>query len=406
MENDEIIPEGQENSSAEKTHNTAKTKKRRKPRGFVVVLAIIASLCVLAVIITAAGIIYVKKNFNFKYNEITSEPEELGFEEVKDDEIVNIALFGIDTKDPESFKGRSDSIMILSINKTNDKIKLISVMRDSFVPIDRDEWTDLNKINAAYASGGPELAIKTLNNIFALDISEYATVNFYGMADIIDAMGGVDVQITDAEIAMVNAGVKEQCSYLGKDSGPYLISESGMQHLNGIQAVSYSRIRYVANAQGTANDYGRTDRQRYILSQLFKSVKSKSKSEYISLIKAVSPHCETSLSYTQILSLAVDVLIGSPALEESRVPFDDYIMKAPQTNAGAILYYDLNYAANIIHAFIYEDIKPEDFITQNGIEENDWYRNGYTKPKIISQEERNKQNSGSSETQSGTASAQ
>ena len=393
MEKDEfnVNVEPQEISDLPKNTEPSTKKKRKKSSGFKILLIIIAILCVLAVITTAAGVIYVKKNFNYKYNEITSEPEELGFEEVKEEKIVNIALFGIDTQTPNSFKGRSDSIMILSIDKTKKKIKLISVLRDSFVPMEGNSQLTFAKINNAYASGGPERAIKTLNGVFALDISEYATVNFYGMADIIDGMGGVEVPVTQAEVYRINLGVDEQCRKLGLNPKDYHISKSGTQRLNGIQAVSYSRIRYVANAQGVTNDYGRTDRQRYVLSQLFNSVASKSKSEYITLIKALSPHCETSLSYSEILELAVDVLIEKPTLEETRVPFTDYTMKAPKTNYGAINYYDLNFAANIIHAFIYEDVKPEDFIALNGVEKNDWYSTGYTSPKIVSHEERQKE---------------
>lgn len=390
MAKEDRFPDANISDSTEQTE-ALPNKKRRKLRGYKIVLIIIAVLALLSVVATAAGIIYVKKNFNYRYNKITDKPEELGFQDVKDDNVVNIALFGIDTRKKDSFVGRSDSIMILSINTTDNKIKLISVLRDSFVPIDGEERSEFNKINSAYAMGGPELAIRTLNNIFNLDISEYATVNFYGMADIIDAMGGIDVEVTENEVYLINGGVMEQCKYLGLDPEPYKISSSGTQHLNGIQAVSYSRIRYVANAQGTTNDYGRTDRQRYVLSQLFKKVSSRSKTEYINLIKAVSPCCETSLSYTEILSLAVDVLLDSPTFEESRVPFTDYTMKSPQTSAGSIVYYDLNFAANIIHAFIYEDIKPEDFIAANGVEKNDWYTGGYSKPVIISHEERQKQ---------------
>lgn len=390
MTNEEHSPDVN-NYDSKEPENVTQKNNRRKLRGYKIVLIIIAVLALLSVVATAAGIIYVKKNFNYRYNEITDKPEDLGFQEVKDDNIVNIALFGIDTRKKDSFVGRSDSIMILSINTTDNKIKLISVLRDSLVPIDGEERSEFNKINAAYAMGGPELAIRTLNNIFNLDISEYATVNFYGMADIIDAMGGINVEVTENEVYLINGGVIEQCEYLGVDPEPYKISSSGTQHLNGIQAVSYSRIRYVANAQGTTNDYGRTDRQRYVLSQLLKKVSSRSKIEYINLIKAVSPCCETSLSYTEILSLAMDVLLDSPTFEESRVPFTDYTMKSPQTSAGSIVYYDLNFAANIIHAFIYEDIKPEDFIAANGVEKNDWYTGGYIKPVIISHEERQKQ---------------
>ena len=380
-------------------------RRKQKNLGFIIFLIIFLTLCVLSVAATVAGVIYVKKNFKFKYNEITSDSQELGVNEKEnEDKIVNIALFGIDTTNPNSFKGRSDSIMILSINKTTAQIKLISVLRDSLVPIDHGTWTDLAKVNSAYASGGPETAIKTLNKSFGLDISEYATVNFYGMADIIDTMGGVEVPVTDAEVSLLNSGVKEHCRNMGINSSSHTISKSGIQRLNGIQAVAYSRIRYAPNAEGTANDYGRTDRQRYVLSQLFNSVKSKSKTEYVTLIKALSPCCETSLSYSEIFSLAIDVLLKKPTFKESRVPDANYIMTAPTTDLGAVAYYDLNFAANLIHAFIYEDIKPEDFISTFGIEQNDWFSQGFRKPNIVSYKERlekaeNSQNGISAESQ-------
>ena len=390
MEKDELTPEAENNESSKDLEISKTKKKRKKPRGFVVFLIILSVLLALAITLTSVGIVYVKKNFNYRYNDITSKPEDLGFQEVKDDEIVNIALFGIDTTTPGSFKGRSDSIMILSINKTDNKIKLISVLRDSYVPMESDTDIIYAKINNAYASGGPERAIKTLNNVFALDISEYATVNFYGMADIIDAMGGVEITVTSAEINQINSNMYQPCKKRGLNFADYKITESGTQLLNGMQAVGYARIRYVANAEGTTNDYGRTDRQRLVLGKLFEKVKSLEKSKYVNLIKTVSPYCETSLSYTEILGLALDVLMDSPSFEESRVPSTEYTMKAPKTSSGSIAYYDLNFAANLIHAFIYEDVKPEDFIKENGVEKTDWYKVGYQKPIIITHEERQK----------------
>ena len=368
----------------------------KKNIGLIVFIVIMSLLYLVGMVAIFKGCSDLRKNvkesydkvFNYDYDPITSNPNDLGYAEKKDDEIINIALFGIDTKNPKSYSGRSDSIMILSVNKTKNKVKLISVLRDTFVPMQRSWGTDYTKINAAYAVGGPELAIKTLNQVFALDISEYATVNFHGMAEIIDAMGGVDVVLTEAEIPLLNSAANEQFRKLGIDPVPYKITKSGKQHLNGIQAVSYSRIRYVANADGTSNDYGRTDRQRYVLTQLFKSVTSKSKKEYIDLISALLPYCRTSLSHSEILDIALDVLTESPTLDETRMPSIKYVMKAPKTKAGAINYYDLNFAANLIHAFIYEDIKPEKFVELNGIEKNDWYAKGYQKPKIVSYKER------------------
>ncbi len=396
----------------------ADTSKKRKNIGLIIFIVMLSALYLVGMGAMLKGCSDLRKNvkesydrvFGYEYDPLTSNPSDLGYESKKDDEIVNIALFGVDTRTPKSFTGRSDSIMILSVNKTKNKVKLISVLRDSFVPIERDWGINYTKINSAYASGGPELAIKTLNQVFQLDISEYATVNFYGMADIIDSMGGVTVPVTDAEVYQINLGVIDACVREGLNPDDYRITKSGTQRLNGIQAVSYSRIRYVANADGTSNDYGRTDRQRYVLTQLFKSVTSKTKKEYVNLISALSPYCITSLSHSEILDIAVDVLMESPTLEETRVPFIEYVMRTPQTNAGAVNYYDLNFAANIIHAFIYEDIKPEKFIELNGVEKNDWYSKGYSKPKIVSYKERKetiekkKAEQAASNTASGSAS--
>jgi LCP family protein required for cell wall assembly len=120
---------------------------------------------------------------------------------VIDKKIINIALFGIDTRTENSFEGLSDSIMVLSLNTETKTVKIISFMRDTLVPIEQPNGKKLcNKINSAYAKGGPELAIKTLNQNFGLDISEYATVNFYGMAEIIDAVGGIEIDVQKQEI--------------------------------------------------------------------------------------------------------------------------------------------------------------------------------------------------------------
>ncbi len=318
-----------------------------------------ASLIAVLIVCTFAAVLiaFVKKNFAYNYNEITSVPKELGFDEVKQDDIVNIALFGVDTNSTTSFTGRSDCIMILSLNKSDKKIKLISVMRDSLVTIEKNGKPVYNKINNAYASGGPERAIKTLNQNFKLDISEYATVNFAGMEKIIDAVGGIDIELTAAEAEKV----------LGKNA-------KGSYHLNGQEAVLYSRIRSFSTSEGTANDYGRTDRQRYVMELLFNKALTIEKSQYLPLIKALSPNIQTSLTYTEIFNLAVSMLLNSPTFEQTRVPDTKYIMPAPKIKGvGSVVYYDLEFASNIIHAFIYDDITPQSYIEQNGISKNDWY---------------------------------
>ena len=320
---------------------------------------------------------------NYNYNDITDDNEELGFENVLSDDIVNIALFGLDTRNLNSFKGNSDSIMILSLNTTTKKVKIISVMRDSFVPITYNGKTTYSKINSAYAKGGPELAIKALNTNFGLDISEYATVNFYGMVDIIDAVGGIEAELTKAEVASVsknayalNACIKEISENLGEKPSEHYITTAGVHHLNGIQAVAYSRIRYVANIWGTNNDYGRTDRQRYVMEQLFNKAITLEKTQYIKLAKSLIPCSETSLSYSEIIGLAFDILLKSPTFSQARMPQQEFLMPSPNTSAGSVVYYDLEFAKTLIHAYIYDDITFEDYVAEHGIQKNNWYKGG------------------------------
>ena len=349
----------------------------------------IAALSVVLVFTLAIGILL--NIFDYNYNAITSNPEDLGFESVIDKKIVNIALFGIDSRQVDSFKGLSDSIMILSLNTETKKVKVISVMRDSLVPITYNGKTVYGKINSAYSKGGPELAIKTLNTIFGLDISEYATVNFYGMSDIIDAVGGIDVTLAEGELDVygyengkkvnwgLNGCIAEQCGYMGLNAADYYVNKAGFQHLNGVQAVAYARIRHAANIEGTNDDYGRTDRQRYVMEQLFNKAVTLNTTQYVSLAKSLIPCSETSLSYSEIMGLAVNILLSSPSFEQSRIPLTDYQMGSKSVSGyGSCVYYDLDYASKVLKAFIYDDITPEDYMETNGIEKNDWYANRYS----------------------------
>lgn len=337
------------------------------------------------VLVLAIAVGVISRVFDYNYNNITTNPDDLGFESVIDKKITNVALFGIDSRQVDSFTGLSDSIMILSLNSETKKVKVISVMRDSLVPITYNGKTVYGKINSAYKKG-PEVAIKTLNTVFGLDISEYATVNFYGMADIIDAVGGIDVELTKGELNTygydhgvrvnfgINGMIEEQCGYMGLDPSSYYIKEAGLHHLNGVQAVAYARIRHAANIEGTNDDFGRTDRQRYVMEQLFNKAITLNTAQYISLAKSLIPCSETSLSYSQIISLAVNILLDSPTFEQSRVPLTEYQMPSKSISGyGSCLYYDLDYAGKIIRAFIYNDITPEDYMELNGIEKNDWY---------------------------------
>ena len=350
-------------------HARRKPRTNAKQRGFAIfgmtVLSIFGVFC-----IAASMVLWM---FNYDRNDKLDglSDAQLGISNVDlSEDVVNIALFGVDTRNVNTIKGNSDSIMILSIDTVHHSIKITSIMRDSLVPI---EGYNPSKINAAYAKGGPELAIKTLNQVFRLNIRDYATVNFSGMADIIDAVGGIEVDISEAERQDANKHIRWLSITSGIKNDP--IQKAGLQTLNGTQAVSFARIRYVSTGEGVSNDYGRTDRQRYVMEQLFNKALSMSKTKYPALIKTMLQYMETSLSYSDILNMA-GVLTGDIHFVQARIS-QGYAMNITQkdypSSIGSVVYYNLDYAADMLHAFIYDDIHPDTYITTNLPDKTPWY---------------------------------
>ncbi len=345
------------------------------------VLTIIFAVLLAAVILVTTVLWGPFSNLFYNYdNSFTKDRDALSALPTIDKDITNIALFGIDTRNTKSFEGNSDSIMILSLNAKTHTVKIISVLRDTLVPIKQNGKTSYSKINSAYQRGGPELAVSTINQVFGLDITEYATVNFYGMAEMIEAVGGIEAELTEREVTArgvnnygINDTIEEICVTLGLDPKDYYIKKAGKQHLNGIQAVGYSRVRYVPNIWGTNNDFGRTDRQRYVMEQLFHKATKLKASEYYGFAKALIPYVKTSLDLDEIVALAQNVLLESPQFKQDRLPKENYQMKQPSGSFGSVVYYDIGFAEKLVHSFIYDDITFDEYVEQNGVSYNDWY---------------------------------
>lgn len=211
----------------------------------------------------------------------------------------NIALFGVDSRDSDLGKGnRSDCIIIASINNDTKEINLVSVYRDTYVEID---GYGLDKITHAYAYGGPELALKTLNKNLDLNIKEFVTVNFDAVADAVDAIGGVDIRIEEDEIAYVNSAIRDTAEHTGLEAE--YIESAGMQTLNGVQAVGYSRVRYTEGG-----DYRRTERMRTVIEAMFKKLKDKSIGEINDFADKILPEVYTNLEPNEVISLAPTML--------------------------------------------------------------------------------------------------
>ena len=293
---------------------------------------------ILGVFIIGIGGVYIYGNYMFnKVEKIEVDKNDVGItEEVEEklspysNSIINIALFGVDSADVST--GRSDSIIIATIDTIHKKLKLTSVMRDSYVNI---SGIGNDKINHAYAFGGPQLAIKTLNENFNLNIEDFVAVNFESLPKIIDMIGGVTVDITSEEVSHIPG-----------------IPSAGTYNLNGAQALSYSRIRYA-----TGGDYVRTERQRTILTKIFEKVLTINPMKYPSLLNEVLPMVQTSLDYSKILELGTEVLkMGVTTLEQERFPLDGYCQGEM---IDGVYYLTFNKALTVeqLHNYIFEDVR-------------------------------------------------
>lgn len=274
--------------------------------------------------------------------------------EMNNNNVTNIALFGVDQRSNES-QTRSDAIMILTVDKVYNKIKITSIMRDTAVLV---EGYGQQKINTAYFYGGPQLAVKTLNQNFSLNISEYATVNFQQMAQIIDAIGGVEINVSELERQDANNSIYEQASTAGMDVD--IIENSGYQTLSGTQAVAYARIRRVSTSGGVSDDFGRTERQREVLEQMFNKAISMNPLKYTELAKEMLPAVQTSLNISEIIDLST-ILLRGVEFEGVRIPANDDLIGDGSIYLGSqqALNVDLTKATSKLYDFIYRDVYPD-----------------------------------------------
>ena len=306
---------------------------------------------VLVVILGAVGGVYFYGNHIFnKIEKVEIDKDNIGItEEVEEklsqysNSIINIALFGVDAV--EGGAGRSDSIMIATIDTVNKKLKLTSIMRDSYVAIDGH---GNDKINHAYAFGGPQLAIKTLNENFDLNIEDFASVNFETLPKIIDKVGGIELDIDADELKYIN-GYIANLNNINGTSEPS-IESTGLQHVSGTQALAFCRIRYTSGG-----DYKRTERHREVLTKILEKIETLPATSYPSLLSDILPMVNTSLDYSEILELGTEVLkLGDSKMELERFPLDDYC-EGKMINEIYYLTFDKETTVEQLHNYIFED---------------------------------------------------
>lgn len=255
--------------------------------------------------------------------------------EQKDPNIVNILVIGTDSRDVTRERGRSDAMIIVSYNLRTSSIKMVSILRDSLVPIEGHNW---NRINAAYSFDGVGLAINTVNEIFDLDIQRFVVIDFNGVKDFINEIGGVDVELTQAEV-----------DYFNRTGALCMPIKVGVNHMSGAPALTYMRTRKVDN------DFGRTERQRKVIEIVAaKIINEKSIPEMYELADFAFKLIKTNIPLTDIMGVIPSVVRNGTALnmQSQHVPYSDsYVYK--YYNGMAIVSYDIDEAARRINAFIY-----------------------------------------------------
>ena len=260
-----------------------------------------------------------------------------------DQDVINILLVGEEAINDGSSRGRTDSMMIATINIKQKALKLTSIMRDLYVAI--PGYSD-NKLNAAYHNGGMPLLKQTIEENFDIELDGSVLVDFAGFEEIIDRLGGVDITLSANEAAYLN-----RTNYI---SNPiYRNVRAGTQTLNGNQALGYSRIRYV-KTESERDDFGRTSRQRTVLNAIFEKYKSKSLPELVTILYDILPLVTTDISKSTIMDyLATVVTLGATELETLRIPVDNAYSGSSVRGMSVLLPDTLQDNIDALHTFIF-----------------------------------------------------
>lgn len=260
-------------------------KKRKLKVLFILEIIILLLLIGIAVLITKVDAIENHELTDVKIND---------FQDENIDDYTNIAIFGVDSRANDLQKNtRTDSIIIASIHNKTKKVKLVSIYRDTYVHIEDHGYT---KINHAYAYGGPDLAVNTINENFDMNIQDFVTVNFSALTNVIDELGGITLNITEDELEYVNAYTRDVAK-INNMKFKY-IKKPGKQKVSGVQATGYCRVRYTAGG-----DYTRAKRQRTVLKAILKKAKKSNPIALYNVMNVMLPQIYTSLSTSDIISL-------------------------------------------------------------------------------------------------------
>lgn len=294
--------------------------------------------CILLIVAAGAGAVAAIYKVGMSRMNTVSEEEALKsaniVEEdlVYDQDVINILLLGADKRESEAAIGRSDSIMIATMDIKNGALKLTTLMRDMYIEI---PGHGMNKFNAAYAFGGPKLTYETIANSFDIKLDGYVVVDMKIFRDVVDQIGGVEMNLTEEEALYL------QSAYATSSHGETAV-KAGMNTLTGYQALAYSRIR-----QDVTGDFGRTDRQRKVLMSIYEKVMELPITEMTNLVFDALGDITTDLDEAHVRSLLTSLIkMGTVEIEQHRIPLEG-TYDTGRADVGWVIYpdYETNKAA-------------------------------------------------------------
>lgn len=319
-----------------------KGKKRRKFTTKKVV--IISSFVITAIILLGVlfGYFYVKSKI---YNSGTPRVNnnDVQYTEVKG--ITNILLIGTDSRSLDKLS-RADSIIIATLDNNNKKVKLTSLFRDTLVDI---PGHGESKINAALLKGGPELLMDTIQQTYNIKLDKYVIINFWGFEAVVDQIGGLEIDVEESQLEELNKYIGESTG--GNDSP---VIQSGLQVLNGKQALSYARIRY-----NVGDDYGRTERQREVIFKIAEKLKSTKPTKYLGIMNGMLKYISTNIDPIEALNMAYTIYkFPELATEQLQMPVTELSESRLYKDLGSVILIDKEQNAQILNRFIFEDKIP------------------------------------------------
>lgn len=343
---------------AKKKNLTDRQKRVRRRRRRNTLSRVMFALEIIVLVVLMGGLfVYAKLG---KLNHETINEEELDVNEsVTENQVMKgyttIALVGIDSRDDKlKSDWNSDTMIIASINNDTKKVKLVSVYRDTYLCLgeDEDENNSYGLANSAYCTGGAKKMINMLNKNLDMNISDFVTVNFQAVAETVELLGGIDVEMKKEEVVHLNNYCVETSKVTGMDYTP-LEEIEGVQHLNGVQAVAYARIR-----KTSGNDFRRAARQREVIYRIVEKAKNSSIATLNTVLDKIFPMIYTSLTEKEILSMGMNML-SYDIEDQTGFPFDHlYGDTVKEAMDGVDCVLPITLESNVIklHEFLY----PED----------------------------------------------